>query len=110
MASTLITVLIMIVCVLLALVILIQNSKGGGLASNFSAGNQIMSVKKTADTLENATWGLAIGLLIFSLVSAMTIDREGGSVQDTRMRDKIENSTPVQTQPVQQAPQAPAAQ
>ena len=66
--ATLITVATMIVCVLLALVILIQNSKGGGLASNFSSGNQIMSVKKTADTLEKATWGFAMGLLVLSLV------------------------------------------
>ncbi|MBQ1969916.1 MAG: preprotein translocase subunit SecG, partial [Paludibacteraceae bacterium] len=47
MVYTVITILILIVSVLLIGVVLIQNSKGGGLASSFSAQNQIMGVKKT---------------------------------------------------------------
>ena len=47
-AYILISVLILITCVLLGLVVLVQNSKGGGLASNFSSSNQFMGVRKTA--------------------------------------------------------------
>ena len=47
--------MILICAVLLILVVLVQNSKGGGLASNFSQGNQVMGVKKTTDFLEKAT-------------------------------------------------------
>ena len=54
---TLITVLLFITCILLILIVLVQNSKGGGLASNFQASNQIMGVRKTTDFLEKATWG-----------------------------------------------------
>jgi preprotein translocase subunit SecG len=81
-----IMVLIVIVCLLLVGVVLIQNSKGGGLASDFSSSNQIVGVKKTGDFLEKATWGLAIMLIGFSLVSNFFIDREvieeGSAIQE----------------------------
>jgi len=51
-------------------IVLIQESKGGGLASGFSSSNQIMGVRKTTDFLEKATWGLAIAMVILSVVSA----------------------------------------
>ena len=54
-----ISILILIASILLILIVLIQNSKGGGLASGFSSSNQIMGVRKTTDFLEKATWGLA---------------------------------------------------
>lgn len=73
---TFVSVLIFIVCVLLVLIVLVQNSKGGGLASNFSSSNQIMGVKKTTDFLEKATWTLAGSLLFLCLVAAMTVPRE----------------------------------
>jgi len=64
-----ISVLIFIICVLLILAVLVQDSKGGGLASNFSASNQVMGVRKTADFLEKTTWTLVIALVAFSLFS-----------------------------------------
>src|SRR5690554_4304014 len=63
-------VLIIVVCVLLALIVLIQNPKGGGLDSSFQSANQIGGVKRTADFLEKSTWSLAIGLFVLCLVSA----------------------------------------
>ena len=74
---SLISVLIIVVGVLLTLIVLVQNSKGGGLASNFSGSNQVMGVRKTTDFLEKATWTLAIALLVLSLAASMTIPREG---------------------------------
>lgn len=73
---TIVSVLIMIACILLILIVLVQNSKGGGLASNFASSNQVMGVRKTTDFLEKATWTLAIAVLAFSLISSMTIPRE----------------------------------
>ena len=52
-------ILAVIVAVLLTFIVLIQESKGGGLASNFSASNAIMGVRKTTDFVEKATWTLA---------------------------------------------------
>jgi len=94
-----ISVLILITCVLMILVVLVQNSKGGGLASNFSSSNQYMGVRKTADFLEKFTWGLAIALLALSLLSIIAIPR-GRNTQgtaDTELRQSIdENAQPVQ--------------
>ena len=90
----LISVLILIACILLILVVLVQNSKGGGLAANFGSTGQIMGVRKTADFLEKATWYLAISLLVLSLISILVIPRQTGTsgTQDTELRDKIENT------------------
>ncbi len=67
----LITVLIMIVSVLLVLVVLAQNSKGGGLTSQFggSGASNMIGVKKTSDLLEKLTWGLAITLFALAMSS-----------------------------------------
>lgn len=91
MAHTIISVLIIIVCILLVLIVLIQNSKGGGLASGFQSSNQIMGVRRTADFLEKATWSLAIGLLVLSLLSIFVIPKgntEGRSSQVLEELDK----------------------
>ena len=72
--------LIIITCILLSLIVLVQSSKGGGLASNFSGSNQFMGVRKTADFLEKSTWTLAVALLFLSLFSIFVIPR-GGTAQ-----------------------------
>ena len=63
-----ISILILIASILLILIVLIQNSKGGGLASGFSSSNQIMGVRKTTDFLEKATWTLAGTVVVLSIV------------------------------------------
>jgi preprotein translocase subunit SecG len=97
-----ISVLIFIVCILLVLVVLVQNSKGGGLASNFSSSNQFMGVRKTADFLEKTTWALAIALLVLSMASIFVIPRStnNGSV-DSELKQQMDNSN---TKPVDFAP------
>ncbi len=71
----LISVLIIVVCIFMVLIVLVQNSKGGGLASNFAGSNQIMGVRKTADFLEKATWTLAVSLLVLSLLASLTMNK-----------------------------------
>ena len=68
-----ILVLVIIVCVLLGLIVLVQNSKGGGLAANFSAPTQVMGVRQTADFLEKATWWL-IGILVVLCLMAPIVN------------------------------------
>lgn len=65
-----ITILILIAAVLLTLIVLVQNSKGGGLASGFASSNQIMGVRKTTDFLEKATWFLASTIIVLSILTA----------------------------------------
>ncbi|HCT31101.1 MAG TPA: preprotein translocase subunit SecG [Bacteroidales bacterium] len=78
----LISVLIIVVCIFMVLIVLVQNSKGGGLASNFAGSNQIMGVRKTADFLEKATWTLAVSLLALSLLASLTMPK--GKIEASR--------------------------
>ncbi|HNY06808.1 MAG TPA: preprotein translocase subunit SecG [Bacteroidales bacterium] len=93
-AYVFISVLILVTCIILILVVLVQNSKGGGLASNFAGSNQFMGVRKTADFLEKATWTLAIILLILSLASIFVIPRNTNvkSVADTELRNQLDKN------------------
>ncbi len=91
-----ISILVVLFSVLLVLVVLVQNSKGGGLASNFSSSNQIMGVRKTTDFLEKATWSLAGALMILSFVAVMTI-APAKSTQST-LDEKVEKMAPTQSQ------------
>ena len=86
----LVSVLILIACILLILVVLVQNSKGGGLAANFGSTGQIMGVRKTADFLEKATWTLAGAILLLCVVATATIPR--GAASKSRIENSIQNA------------------
>lgn len=68
-----VSILILIVSVLLMLVVLVQNSKGGGLASNFASSNQYLGVRQTTEWIEKATWTLAAVMLVLCLIAGATI-------------------------------------
>ena len=105
----LITVLIFIVCILLVLIVLVQNSKGGGLASNFQSSNQVMGVRKTTDFLEKGTWVLAAALLFLSVIGSGFIPREGAELDQSRVQEQIETAvdpTQVPTFPTTPPPAA----
>lgn len=67
------SILIVIASLLLMGVILIQKSKGGGLASDYASGNQYLGYRKTTDFIEKLTWGLAIFICVFSICSAFVV-------------------------------------
>jgi preprotein translocase subunit SecG len=70
---TLITILIAIVSVLLILVVLIQNSKGGGVDATLggSQANQLFGAAKSADFIEKLTWYLAAALFVLCIVATV---------------------------------------
>ncbi len=71
-------VLIAIVSVLLIAVILIQNSKGGGIDPNFGGqAQQLFGAARSTDFVEKATWVLGAALLILCVIAALTVS--GGS-------------------------------
>ena len=91
---TIFSVLIVITCVLLVLVVLVQNPKGGGLSATFGGGNQVMGVKKTADFLEKATWYLAIALLVLSLfANVISFGDDNANGDQSIAKEQIENAT-----------------
>lgn len=68
-----ISILIVLASLLLIGVVLIQKSKGGGLASDYSGGNQYLGYRKTTDFIEKATWSLAIFICVLSICAAFTV-------------------------------------
>ncbi len=85
-------VLIVIVSVLMCGIVLIQNSKGGGLASSFASSNQIMGVRKTTDFLEKTTWVLAICIALLSVVAAYTLPNRVELGHDSVLLEEAVNS------------------
>ena len=94
---TVLTVLVLIASVLITLIVLLQNGKGGGLASNFVAGNQTFGVRQTTDILEKITWGLVAFIFVVSIVTTFTLN----SRKAVDYTEKIEIEAP--------APEFPAA-
>lgn len=99
----LLTILIAFISVLLILIILVQNPKGGGLSSTFggsTAANQVMGAANSTDMLEKITWGLATSLLVLCLATSVFF--KGG---DSTTSVGVDINTNV-TQPIQAQPQS----
>lgn len=95
MILTIITILIVIACLAIIGIVLIQNPKGGGIASNFGALNQIGGVKQTTEGVEKVTWILAISLVVLCL--AATPYMKGGQTKEGGKDTKLESTVPMTT-------------
>lgn len=73
--TTALNILIAITSLLLMLVILIQNPKGGGVDSTFGGqgANQMFGAARSADFVEKLTWGLAITLFALCIITAIIV-------------------------------------
>lgn len=86
------SIIIVIAGILLTLVVLAQNSKGGGLAANFGAGNQTFGVRQTADLLEKLTWILAGVVIVLSIACTFfTGEKTASSAID--VTEKIQSTS-----------------
>ena len=85
---TLFVILIVIAAVLMIGIVLIQESKGGGLSSSFASYNQIGGVRKTTDFIEKATWSLAAAMVVISVVCAWVAPT---TATDSSVMENIEN-------------------
>ena len=85
---TFLIVLIVIAAILMVGIVLIQESKGGGLASSFASYNQIGGVRKTTDFIEKTTWGLAAFMVVVSIICAYVAPR---GQHESSVIDNIEN-------------------
>jgi preprotein translocase subunit SecG len=95
--TTLFVILVILASVILGLIVLVQNPKGGGLAGNIAGfSNQFMGVKQTTDVLEKGTWIFAGVIGVLCLVSTLFIS--GSSTSGTGASNKV-STTPVQTAP-----------
>ncbi|MGN1215891.1 MAG: preprotein translocase subunit SecG [Candidatus Cryptobacteroides sp.] len=86
------TILIVIAAILLCIVVLLQNGKGEGMASNFISANQTLGVRQTADILEKTSWILVTFILVVSVVTSILTTRKGATEID--ITDKVEVAAP----------------
>ena len=121
---TLLVILIVIAALLMIGIVLIQESKGGGLASQFSGYNQIGGVRKTTDFIEKATWALAAFMVVISVACAYVAPQasSNGSVMENYQApatnpnnlpgfgasQQNDAAAPAADAPAQDAPAAPA--
>ena len=95
-------ILVIIASVILGLIVLIQNPKGGGLSSSFGGfGNQLMGVKQTTDVLEKGTWLFAAIVGILCLLSPAFIPKTAGTtsaneevIKGVAPQKKVSTNTP----------------
>jgi preprotein translocase subunit SecG len=89
------TIFIVIFSVVLVLAVLVQNSKGGGLAAGFQSSNQILGVRKTTDFIEKTTWALIGVIVVFSVV-ATGIHSAADDAKDTDIIpiENLQNTKP----------------
>ena len=85
---TLFVILIVIAAILMIGIVLIQESKGGGLSSSFAGYNQVAGVRKTTDFIEKATWGLAATMVVISIICAWVAPTAS---TDASVMENIEN-------------------
>ena len=97
------TILIVIAAVLLTLLVLAQNSKGGGLASSFASANQVMGAPKTADFLEKASWTLIAVIVVLSVVAVGFCKGQDADPSESAIKEQVQQAAE------QMAPAAPAA-
>lgn len=99
---TLLVSLAIFFAVLLVLVVLAQNAKGGGLSSQFggSSASNLIGVKKTGDLLERLTWGFAIVVMVCSLATSLT--SPSSASQSDEILDRVRDQQPLPTLPLNQ--------
>ncbi len=91
-------IIIVLASIFLTIAVLLQNSKGGGLAANFGAGNSTFGVRQTADFLEKATWTFAAVIMICCVLATATI---AGRSTDTKsdLTKSLQNQVQSNQQP-----------
>ena len=96
--TTVFIILIVIASVVLGLIVLVQNPKGGGLAGNIAGfSNQFMGVKQTTDVLEKGTWLFAGIVALLCLFSSFFISVNGSG---SSTPDRAKEATGTSAQPV----------
>ena len=107
--TTLFIVLVVLASVILGLIVLVQNPKGGGLAGNVAGfSNQLMGVKQTTDVLEKGTWIFGGLIALLCVFSVFFISNTATASAGDRGVDPTKVTVPVQQQVQPGATQQPA--
>ncbi len=98
---TLFMVLIMVACVLLVIVVMAQNPKGGGLSSTFGGNSSAQfGVQRTNDFMEKATWSLGGVIIVLILLSVvMTGKPNNPTPQAPKTKTEVPVNAPASNAP-----------
>ena len=110
--TVLFLILIILAAVVLSMIVLVQNPKGGGLAGNIAGfSTQFMGVKQTTDVLEKGTWVLAVLIALLTVISPIFIAPKSGTGSEPNLRPTTtqpSSATPTPTLPAPQQTPPPA--
>ena len=95
------SILIVLACILLILVVYIQNPKGGGLSSDFGSASQLGGVQKTNEFIDKLTWSLAGLIVVLSLLITLRQPKPSKPMPQPK---KTEQPAPNQNQNQNQNP------
>lgn len=104
------SILLILLAIVMVFVVTIQNSKGGGLAAGFASSNNVMGVRRTTDLIEKITWGLAIAIALFAIVSVRWAPRSVSTQPESVIVDYVDQATipaPIEAQPFGDTPAEP---
>lgn len=96
---TLFVILIVLAALLMIGIVLIQESKGGGLASGFASANNVVGVRQTTNFIEKATWTLAGAMVVISIACAYVAPQavtSGSVIENTATEQAQTNPNNVQ--------------
>lgn len=103
--------LVIISSIVLGVIVLIQNPKGGGLTASLGGfSNQIMGVKRTTDILEKGTWLFAGIIALLAITSTVFIPEADGSRSHDHLFQQTQPNNPVTIPQGQTAPLVPSQQ
>jgi preprotein translocase subunit SecG len=102
--------LLIIICVALAIFVLVQNPKGGGLSAGSSASN-MFGVQRTGDVLEKGTWILLTLIVVITLSITTVAKNSGGTSGESKIQEQLDRTpapSPLGNRPAPATTPAPA--
>lgn len=90
---TFLIILLIIACVALGLFVLIQNPKGGGLATG-GGGSNMFGVQRTGDVLEKGSWVLLTLIVVLTLAVTTIAKTSGGTaaVGNSAIQERLDKT------------------
>ncbi|MDQ0636622.1 preprotein translocase subunit SecG [Pedobacter sp. W3I1] len=90
---TFLIILLIIACVALGLFVLIQNPKGGGLATGGGTSN-MFGVQRTGDVLEKGSWVLLTLIVVLTLAVTTIAKTSGGTaaVGNSAIQERLDKT------------------
>lgn len=103
---TFLSILIIVLSLVIVLMVIVQNPKGGGTMGSFAgAASNVIGVQRAGDILEKGTWGGAILLLLLCVLTVFVAPKVKVNTNSKTITEEAARTAPASTAPV--APLSP---